>query len=73
MAHIVIAEKEVPGLIKKLYRAVNLPEVCVVDGKNKSEFIIINTNKEKVISIHKLCRHHEHKRRLILWQKQRKR
>ncbi|MFH0868686.1 MAG: hypothetical protein V1839_00490 [archaeon] len=73
MAHIVIEKKDVPDLIKKLYRLVNLPDTCIVDKKNKAEYVIINTSKEKVISIHKLCRAHEHKRRLVLWQKQKKR
>lgn len=73
MGHIVIEQKEVPNLIKKLYRLINLPDKCVVDKKRKSEFVIINTSKEKVISIHKLCRLHEHKRRQNLWLKAKKR
>jgi len=69
MASIVFYEKELPNLVKKLYKLVNMPDRCFVDKKEKSEFVIINTSKEKVISIHKLCRHHELKRRKILWSK----
>jgi len=65
--HIVIKKQDVPDLIKKLYRLVNLPDVCVVDKTQKAEYVIINTSKEKVISIHKLCKNHEHKRRKLLW------
>lgn len=67
--HIVMKLKDVPELIKKLYRLVNLPDTCVVDKHQKAEYVVINTSKEKVISIHKLCRAHEHKRRQILWRK----
>ena len=71
MGHIVVKLKDVPELIKKLYKLVNLPDTCVVDKTRKAEFVVINTSKEKVISIHKLCRGHEHKRRQILWRKAR--
>jgi len=73
MGHIVLQEKEVPNLIRKLYKLVNLPELCFIDKKQKSEFVVINTSREKVISLHKLCRNHERKRRKILWSKQTKR
>ena len=69
MAHIVLKEKDVPELIRKLYKLVNKPDVCCVDKTQKSEYVIIHTNKEKVISIHKLCRNHEHTRRNVLWLK----
>jgi len=69
MGHVVITYEEVPKLITKLYKAINMPRKCVVDKERKAEYIVINTSKEKVISINKLCREHEHKRRKILWQK----
>ncbi len=71
MASIVFYEKELPNLVKKLYKLVNMPEKCFIDRKERSEFIIINTSKEKIISMHKLCRHHEQKRRKVLWRKAR--
>ena len=69
MGHIVIKHEEVPKLITKLYKLINLPRKCVVDKEKKADYVVINTSKEKVISIHKLCHEHEHKRRRILWRK----
>ncbi len=69
MSHIVVEHEEVPKLITLLYRAINLPRKCVVDKEKKADYIIINTSKEKVISVNKLCREHEHKRRKMLWRK----
>ena len=65
MPSIVLKHKEVPNLITKLYKAVNTPERCVVDKLKPADFVVVNTKNEKLVSIHKLCRRHEIKRRLL--------
>lgn len=66
MPTIVLDHKEVSKLINKLYKAINTPMLCVIDKKRPAEFIVVSTKEEKFVSIHKLCREHEIKRRLLL-------
>ncbi|MGC9058530.1 MAG: hypothetical protein ACP5IJ_01740 [Candidatus Nanoarchaeia archaeon] len=64
MAHIVIKIEEVPKLINKLYRAINRPRICAIDKKQRADFVLISVSQEKINGVAKLCRAHEHRRRL---------
>lgn len=64
MAHIIIKYEEVPKLITKLYRAINRPKLCIIDKKERADYILISVKQEKLRSVVKLCHKHEHHRRI---------
>ncbi|MCX6775108.1 MAG: hypothetical protein NTY99_03410 [DPANN group archaeon] len=69
--HITIKIKETPGLIKALYRRINMPSKCFYCGK-PAHYLQIAVDKEKHLLTREICLADELKRRKKLWQKKKR-
>jgi len=66
--HITISIKEAPELLKKVYRAINMPAVCFYCGK-PAQYLQIAVEKQKHLLTRKICHSCETARRKKQWSK----